>query len=174
MSAKWAVCERELGWQLSAVLSIVRGVATTTMMTRRRLASRMLALGVLFCVATAGQASAEDNKSAPADVGIASCDWRDWTSIDSGVSRATGDLYYCSGNGLWYVEGVLSDTACDNRTAYLDGHGEGQGDHSTSVSGCGNSRSYTFYWDSPLYGVKLRTRACNTTCSNGASDWLYP
>jgi hypothetical protein len=105
----------------------------------------------------------------------ATCTWLDSTWVDSGVSSASGNLYRCSdGASTWYtVSGRLWDDACDDRTAYLDLHAEGQGGTTKSVSGCGNSREYAASWPSPVFGVWLRTRACNVTCSDDDDDWLY-
>jgi hypothetical protein len=133
------------------------------MIRKMFLAPLALGLGFLGTVAVAAPASA------------ASCTWLDYAYVDSGVSSASGDLYRCTdGGSTWYtVNGRLYDNSCDNRTAYLDLHAEGQGGTTRSVSGCGNSVPYSASWPSPVYGVKLRTRACNTTCSSQDDEWMY-
>jgi hypothetical protein len=131
---------------------------------------KLLVAPVLLALGLAGSVAL----AAPAEA--ASCTWLDSTYINSGVSEAYGALYRCTDTvNTWYtVSGTLYDTACDNRTAYLDLHAEGQGGTTRSVGGCLASTSYAASWSSPVYGVKLRTRACNSTCSSSASDWLYP
>lgn len=133
------------------------------MMRKLFIAPLTLAFGLLGSMAVAAPAHA------------ASCTWLDYAYVDSGVSAAYGDLYRCSDSySTWYtVNGRLYDTSCDNRTAYLDLHAEGQGGTTRSDSVCNTSVPYSASWPSPVYGVKLRTRACNTTCSSQDDEWMY-
>jgi hypothetical protein len=103
----------------------------------------------------------------------ATCWWRDGEWLDSGVSQAQIDLYECS-DGHWEFRGALWDTACDNRTAYLDIYPWSGGWFGIHAPGCGKKTPFTIKgWNILGYTVGLRTRACNVSCSGEDTGTLY-
>lgn len=141
-----------------------------TLFTTRRAGLAMVALlgTIIALFATAAPASADP---------VATCQVRDTAYADSGVSRVSAKLEYCTGGTSywWHVSGTLYDTAADDRTAYLDLLRNGGEQRTWRVSGNGNSGWFSATYYGPSNSFHLMTRACNTWgCSSKATDWLYP
>jgi hypothetical protein len=114
---------------------------------------------------------------APSASASSSCQLRDETTLDSGVSRASAFLHRCwdGAQYWWSVSGYLYDTACDNRSAYLDIYNwPGGAQPPPRASGCNTSVYYSFATYTRPGTIELRTRACNFSCSSEDRDWLYP
>jgi hypothetical protein len=144
-------------------------------MTRLRKAVVLAVLaGVTAVTGLVGTSPASASAAAPEAAAAATCYYRDYDYVNSGVSEADVWLDYCTdGSSAWYeISGEVYDISCDNRTAYLDIIGNNGQSQRASASGCGNSNGFAFRYNTNLGYADLRTRACGSGLNGcSSSDW---